>query len=84
MKHSIYTAIAILIIALFLPYCSGKNNNKPPKTYDAGIALAVEEDILKAAIERRLGVLENIVFKPTEPMKKQMVEPIRASDAINQ
>ena len=84
MRHKINTAIAVLVIALLLPYCSGKKGNKPVKSYDAGVALAVEEDILRAAIERRLGVLENIVFKPTEPMKKQMVEPIRASDAINQ
>lgn len=50
------------MIAMCFSYCAEKPSKI--KTYDAGIALAVEKDVLTFAIERRLAALERIAFLP--------------------
>lgn len=71
-------ALCIAIIALCLPYCSEKEAKV--KTYDAGVSITVEHDVLRAAIERRLCALEQVKIQPNET-KKQSV-PVSASEAV--
>jgi len=69
---------AVIVVIMCLSYCS----NKPmhPKTYDAGIALAVQEDVLKTSIERRLTALEMVEVAPANG--RPHIEAVSASEAV--
>jgi len=81
--NNISKAIALGIIALVFQYCAEKPAKV--KTYDAGVALSVQEDVLKFAIERRLAQLEAHVYEPikkTQPARR--IQAVSASEAVNQ
>lgn len=76
-NYNIAKALCIAVIALYLPYCAEKPNKA--KTYDAGIALSAEEDMLRLSIHRRLCALEQIKYKSLPP-----IEAMTASEAVSQ
>ena len=66
-----------------LPHCAKKQ--PPAKTVDAGVALAVQEDVLIEAIERRLARLEAQTMQPAkEATTRGKIVPISASEAVHQ
>ena len=80
-----YTKLAccIALVMWLLPHCAQKQ--PPAKTVDAGVALAVQEDCLIIAINRRLARLEAQTYQPqqTKPTRGKIV-PISASEAVHQ
>lgn len=76
--YDLTKAVCIAVIALCLPYCCEKTSKV--KTYDAGIALDVQQDILRHSIKRRLSALEQITFKPSQV---PTVQAVSASEAVH-
>lgn len=76
-----YKLIFAAIIACMLSYCSEKP--KKTKTYDPGVSLTVQEDVLRAAINRRLIELEKVSFS-TAKKQKNRVEIMAPLEPIHQ
>lgn len=76
-----YRLVMVAIIAAMFSYCSNRPSKNQENAHDASISLSVQEDVLKAAILRRLEVLEKvtIVQIPT----KTYVVPMSASEPIH-
>jgi len=77
---STYKFIFAAILACMLSYCSEKPQKT--KTSDISISLAVQEDVLKAAINRRLLDLEKVSFEP-EKKPKNRIRPVDPLECIH-
>ena len=79
-----YTKLAACLALMWLlPHCAQKQ--PPAKTVDAGVALAVQEDCLIIAIERRLTRLEAQTMQPQPELPTRgKIVPISASEAVHQ
>lgn len=74
---------AILFIMWAMPHCA--KENPPAKTVDSGVSLAVQEDCLIIAIERRLARLEAQTMQPQPELPTRgKIVPISASEAVHQ
>ena len=79
-----YTKLAACIALMWLlPHCAKKQ--PPAKTVDSGVSLAVQEDCLIIAIERRLARLEAQAIQPQPELPTRgKIVPISASEAVHQ
>ena len=74
-------ATVLALIAVCFAYCAEKPSKI--KTYDAGIALAVEKDVLTFAIERRLAELERVTVSPARKTVRSSIQTPTSLDPVH-